>query len=163
MIVATRLDRNALIAAAALLGAALAEALWPHALDGPQVTPGREDAAAAVASSTAPYPEHSALAVMAQRPLFTVDRRPYQPPPSAQNTAPTGPPPPTIDAQLVGIAKAADAQLILLRVGGAPTVHRLRMGEQIEGWSVTSIGGATATLSNNGHERELSLVTSAGR
>ena len=163
MIVATRLDHIALIAATALSGAALAEVLWPHALDGVQEPPGHEDAANLVAPSVAPYPERSVLAVMAQRPLFTIDRRPYQPPPSAQSAAPTGPPPPTLDAQLVGIAKAADAHLILLRVGAAPTVHRLRMGEQIDGWSVTSIGEASATLSNNGHERELSLVTSASR
>jgi hypothetical protein len=100
---------------------------------------------------------------MAQRPLFTVDRRPYQPPPSTQTAGPTGPPPPTIDAALLGIAKAADAQLILLRLGAAPTVHRLRMGGQIEGWTVTKIGEASAVLSNNGHTRELALATSATR
>ena len=160
---ATRFDRIALIAAAALIGAALVEVLWPHALDGFEAATTRADPTEPVAPGAAPYPERSVLDAMAQRPLFTVDRRPYQPPPSAQSAGPTGPPPPTIDAELVGIAKTADSQLILLRLRTAPAVHRLRIGEQIEGWSVTNIGQATAVLSNNGHERELSLVTSATR
>lgn len=160
----SRFDRLALSVSAILLVATAVEVGWPHALvlhDGALAE--SEPATAHGASATFAYPARGVLEGMTQRPLFTTDRRPYQPPQSETQLGPTSPPPPTIQAELVGIARAADSRLILLRLGGASTVHRLRLGGQIEGWTVTSIEAATATLTSNGHERQLSLVSNVQR
>jgi hypothetical protein len=161
MRVENRFDRIALVTAAMLVGAALVEGFWPHELVVvARLTAGDDTASALAEPAAAPYPARSVLEELAQRPLFTVDRRPYEAPPAAASTAPAAQPSPTIDAELVGVVKAADAQLILVRLRTAPTVHRLRIGGELEGWTVTSIGEATATLSSDGREQELSLAAS---
>jgi hypothetical protein len=64
---ATRFDRIALSAATALIGAALVEVLWPHALEGGEVPPDREDATQLVAPGAYPAQRarrHGAAAVV---------------------------------------------------------------------------------------------------
>jgi hypothetical protein len=155
----TPFDR-AMIATATVLGAMTALELgWPHALrvarDG--TAKERAEFAPVVAQRLEITRGYSAAV---DRPLFTVDRRPYQVPPdaAAQAAAATAPVP-ELNAHLLAVVTVAADKTILLRVGGGNVVRKLKTGETIDGWTVQRVEDARATLSHGRFERTVELTS----
>jgi hypothetical protein len=139
------------LAAACVLGTAL-EMLWPHPLRTAkaETTPGKS-------AEVAPIPPLALTpdyVTAIEHPLFTVDRRPYEVPPSAQ-PAEAAPAAPELNAQLIAVVRVGEEQMILMRLGQA--VRKLRGGETIDGWTVQRIDARSATVSNGSVERTLDL------
>jgi hypothetical protein len=145
-------------AAATCVLATAVEMLWPHPLRGAS-----SDADAAAASTNAPPQGPLALTtdyvVEIERPLFTVDRRPYVVPPNAQAATAAAPAAPELNAQLIAVVRAGGDQMVLLRFGQA--VRKLHSGETIDGWTVTKIDGSSVAVSNGSFQRTLDLKPAA--
>jgi general secretion pathway protein N len=86
------------------------------------------------------------LSASRDRPLFSPSRRPYAPPPTAVRRAPASPPPTPPALVLLGIVVDADGARAFVRAAEGKTV-RLRIGEEISGWSVAQIEQRRLVLS----------------
>jgi hypothetical protein len=148
-----------LVALAVVLLAGIAlEMLWPHPLDVP--TPGVSVAAGASGESAA-TPDGMALRTAAEyaeigaRPLFSADRKPYQPPLQAAVAELAAAP--AMDFSLSGIVTTATARMALIRVGDSGPLVKLAVGESHEGWLLVAADGKTATLRNGDSSVEIHL------
>jgi hypothetical protein len=155
----TSFDR-AMVATAAVLGALTTlEMTWPHALR----RTARDDAASesveSVLRATPRLEVTRAYATAIDRPLFTVDRRPYQPPPDAAAQAAIAVAAPELNARLLAVVTVAAEKLILLQVGGGNAVRKLKTGETVDGWTVRRVEDASATLSDGRFEHTVALTS----
>jgi hypothetical protein len=147
------------LAAAALLCAGLAAAL---ALE--LTSAGNADAPAP-GTATAPVPPSVTLskasnrfalppletfAEVTERPLFSSSRRPpaIDAPQSTERS---------FGATLAGIVISASSRTIIVSHGDPPVLTRLKQGDDLDGWSITSIEPNRALLRRDGVEQELKL------
>jgi hypothetical protein len=104
----------------------------------------------------------SELSAFLEQPLFIPSR---QAPPSIsdppQSSEPSEPElkadeePPKI--RLVGIVQASGARTALLQRSNARTVSRVRLGDELDGWLVTSVEAAGVRLKRGDREQEYRL------
>lgn len=95
----------------------------------------------------------SRFLAMLDRPLYALTRRPPPPPP------PPAPPPPVDtlrNARLLGLLLSSpEAGTAILNVDGRN--RRVRLKESVEGWTLQSIQGRSATFTNMGETRVLQM------
>ncbi|WP_298214158.1 hypothetical protein [Acidovorax sp.] len=92
---------------------------------------------------------------MLERPLFTITRRPPPPPPPPKPTE--APAPDNLStAKLTGVYMGQEAGGVILNIGGKD--RRVRMREQVEGWTLSAIDQRSATFSNGDSQRVLPLL-----
>jgi hypothetical protein len=126
-----------------------AELLWPHPLELPDLQPdstikrpgtsirGRE-----------PSKNERVIASIAERPLFTLDRRPYQIPiDPPQEEPPQVPPEPRVEFGLSAIVTTAEYRIALLKPGKSTETVKLALGESHAGWTLTDVLADAVTLS----------------
>lgn len=112
------------------------ELSWPLGLEAPGA---REPTLPSRPASTeawrpAPLAHYEALTA---RPLFTADRRPYEPPP--EPPVPVEPPGPRVELDVTAIVTSASARLALLRSNVSPDVRKLSVDQTIDGWTLVEI------------------------
>lgn len=145
------------IADKCLLGVAIAslavmcvEMFRPYELEVPV-----EGETSDTAESVAPAPVRRALGTetdysgIAERPLFTFDRRPYQAPVAEpMREEPPAPPPPRIDFELSAIVTTPIDRIALLRTSNAPEMIKLSVGETYEQWTLSEVTANAVVLQN---------------
>ncbi len=96
--------------------------------------------------------ETSQLLTVSERPLFSKTRRPPPPPPP-----PPAPAAPDIfsTAQLKGVFQSEQQTGIIMQVNGKS--RRLRINDNLDGWTFKSVQGSTATFESNGSQRVITL------
>lgn len=101
-------------------------------------------------------PAEASLDLIAARPLFSEDRRPYVPPPEPVEAAPSLPSERALPLELAGTYLTGTDQAALLLVAGeAPTW--LRKGDRIEGWQVETIAQDRVELRKDDRQQVLLL------
>lgn len=111
----------------------------------------------------------SALQATVDRPLFSPSRRP-PPSPDALSTADTGPAE-TLEGEaadgaadapftLLGVASGSARTIALLRRLDGADVLRVRVGEEIDGWTIEAIAADSITLRRGQETRVLRLFDS---
>lgn len=102
-------------------------------------------------------PRDDAVDEIAARPLFSADRRPYEPPPEpVQEVVPTAIPSVPLELAGIFVSEADKAALVLVSDNGNPPAW-LREGQSIEGWRVATIEQDRVLLRQGEQERELRL------
>lgn len=92
------------------------------------------------------------IMALLERPLFTITRRPAPPPKAAE-----APPPDTLStARLMGLYAGQGQGGVILHIGGKN--RRLRIQEQIEGWTLSAIDQRSATFTSGSTQRTLQLL-----
>lgn len=143
-----------LIASLGLGVLAYAELTWPVA------APEETSAAAAPHAAQAPrdaiasrfsLPPLQSFSGILERPLFSQSRRP--PPQGADDT--TGP---WSSFVLAGVIISGDSREALVLHGKPQTVVHLREGQDVEGWTVTSIQPDRIVIRSGASEHELKLL-----
>lgn len=99
----------------------------------------------------------SRFIAMLDRPLFSPTRRPPPPPPPPQ--ADKAPEDNLSTAQLSGIFLGANDGGIIVQIAGKH--RRLRLREQLEGWTLTSVQDRSVVFSKDGQTRALQLPRAA--
>lgn len=130
-----------------------------------QMPPAREAGSPAAASDSAINPVATqplaGLSATRERPLFSPSRRPPAPPPPpvvAQDYFPPAAGPPSLT--LYGVVVDRDgAQALVRKTGGK--VIRLRVGDDIDGWTVAGIGSRRLALSLEGRSVAYTLFDGA--
>jgi hypothetical protein len=147
------------VAAMAML-CTLFELVWPH----PFEAKGNGATAVAMeAAPTTPEPERERPdpRAIAERPLFTVDRKPYQVPVSVPDNAALlarqEPREPEVSFELRAVIRTSSANIALLLVSGETTPTRLRPGDQIAGWTLREVENESVRLERNGREMRVVL------
>lgn len=157
MIISSQSNPLRSLAASALLCAGLAVALVV------ELTATREANAPA---STATLPSSAAVpktpgrftlpplesfAEVTERPLFSSSRRPtaVDTPQSAERQP--------LSAILAGIVISGTSSSVIVSHGDPPVLTRLKTGDDLDGWSVTSIEPTGVVLRRNGEEQQLKL------
>lgn len=96
-----------------------------------------------------------AFMALLERPLFTITRRPPPPPPPPQSAE--APPPDTLGtARLTGLYTGQGEGGIILNIGGKD--RRVRVREQIEGWTLSAVDERGATFVSGSSQRTLPLL-----
>jgi general secretion pathway protein N len=90
------------------------------------------------------------FAEVAERPLFSSSRRPMTV--EAQQSADQ-----PLSATLAGIVISPSSSSIIVSHGDPPTLTRLKQGDDLDGWSVTSIEPSRVLLRRDGAEQQLKL------
>jgi len=103
-------------------------------------------------------PELAALGDILDRPLFFDDRRMPEPP--KDETPP--PPPKPLMLKLQGVALAGGARVAVLRNTSNNLLLQLAEGDSHEGWTLDSVGSASATFSRDEQTAELTLDPGTG-
>ncbi len=86
------------------------------------------------------------LAATRERPLFSPSRRP--PPPSpAPIASPPPPPPPPPNLTLFGVVMDDEDARAVVQTGPANKIRRVRIGDDIDGWTVSQIEQRRLVLS----------------
>ncbi len=118
------------------------------AADAPPQAEGQSGAAPASPLATQPLDQLSATR---ERPLFSPTRRPV-PTPIAHvpEAPPPPPPPPPPNVALFGIVMDGDEARAIVRTGPAEKMIRVRIGDDIGGWTVGQIDGRKLVLSLDG-------------
>jgi len=145
------LDADRLIIAAAALLAVMAPVilLWPEA---PSIDlPARPTVTSLHMVAAEP------LGPVLRKPLFNIGRSPLPPeppaPPEAVADATPPPPPPT----LVGtIARRQGGGVALVKYSAGETAA-LRVGEEVDGWRLVSVGESQAVLDQGGRRETVTL------
>jgi len=97
----------------------------------------------------------STFMAMLERPLFTITRRPPPPPPPPKPAE--APPPDNLStARLTGLYTGQGEGGIILNIGGKD--RRVRIREQIEGWTLSAIDQRSATFTSGSNQRTLPLL-----
>ena len=101
-------------------------------------------------------PDEQTLEVIAARPLFSEDRRPYVAPEGPDEAPAPHTPESVLQVELAGTYLAGPDQAALLAVaGGAPAW--LRKGDQVEGWQIGTIAQDSVELSKDGRHQVVRL------
>jgi hypothetical protein len=150
--VARLLIVNALVwSGVAAAAAAVLDAARPHAPPPAAPRPSvSADVGAAEPAAPAP-PALTAFAAIADRPLFSPDRRP--PAAVATGSPTTGAAPPPL--ALLGVAGFDDDRVAIARLGDA--VLRLRAGAVVDGWTVAAVDPRALTLRAGATEHRVRL------
>lgn len=95
-------------------------------------------------------------------PLFTASRTAPEvaqeaPPPPPPEPEPPPPPPEPPDLQLIGVVMSQSQQVALLSDAGSGEVHRLKPGEDYEGWTVKIVDPRTVELKNGDQSKTLTM------
>jgi hypothetical protein len=104
-----------------------------------------------------------ALAATRGAPLFTPSRKPPEvaaeapPPPPAEPEPPAPPEPPQL--QLIGVVMTNSQQVALLSDPAGGEVHRLKPGEDYQGWTVKIIDPRTVELENGDQKQTLTMFS----
>ncbi len=107
-------------------------------------------------------PELALFAEIAERPLFSPDRRPPKPKVAVSETAEklviraAVPAERPLQVMLLGVASTSDAQSAIVQIEGAGS-ELLRLGESLQGWTISSIGEDSVVFSRN-EERVTALL-----
>ena len=100
--------------------------------------------------------ENSRVVVLMDRPLFALTRRPPPPPPPP----PVAAPPDTLSsARVVAVYAGPGGGGVVLNLGGKS--RRVRLNENVDGWTLQSIDGRSATFTSSGQSRALQLGRAA--
>ena len=161
--VSNPIERGALVLAAVAAIAAIVEFAWPRPLEATDFrSPDRDPTAGTAVDSSAENPAASQemardYDVIAQRPLFTVDRRPYRIPvaepvvtPPVRRPAPK--PEPDVSFQLTAVIRTPSTKIALLTVDGSGESHKLRPGETLEGWTLSEVDEKSVRMQRSGRE-----------
>lgn len=97
----------------------------------------------------------SAFMAILERPLFTITRRPPPPPPPPK-AAEAAPPDNLSTARLTGLYAGPGEGGVILNIGGRD--RRVRIREQIEGWTLSAIDQQSATFHSGSSQRTLPLL-----
>jgi hypothetical protein len=100
-------------------------------------------------------PGEDAVETIAARPLFSADRRPYEPPPAPVEEV-VAAVKPSLPMELAGTFLTATDQAALILVAGK-SPEWLRTGQSIEGWKIGTIKEDRVLLLKGETERELQL------
>ncbi len=126
-------------------------------LTGPAAThaqaPARPQDASTTPSLASPrdtfsLPPRRSFSAIVERPLFAPTRRPVEAAADLGQLA---------TFSLDGVMISPEGRLAIVIHGNPPTVARVREGQAIEGWSVTSVLPDRIVLSHDGTEHELGL------
>lgn len=93
---------------------------------------------------------------MLDRPLFAITRRPPPPPPPPIPEKEKEPVDNLSTAQLAGIFHGANEGGIIVQIAGKH--RRVRLREQVEGWTLTSVQDRGVVFSKDGQTRTLQLA-----
>jgi hypothetical protein len=136
------------------------EFIWPHPLERTILaneagTPTR--AKAALAGFEPGIAQ--GLGSIAERPLFTMDRRPYELPIplSEQSIEPDPPAKPTADFTLSAIVMTPARRMALLNSGTMEETVKLSSGDAYQGWTLTNVEKGSATFLNGTETITLAL------
>jgi general secretion pathway protein N len=153
------------LTASALLCAALAVALVMElttagdadapALTAPTTTPSPSGAAPKTASRFT-LPPLASFAETAERPLFSSSRRP------TPVDAPQGSAEQPFSATLAGIVISTSSSAIIVSHGDPPVLTRLKQGDELDGWLITTIEPNRVVLRRDGVEQQLKLRDAPG-
>lgn len=100
--------------------------------------------------ATFAMPDRQSLAVILERPLFTQTRRPSR---VASGGALAG----SADFTLSGVLISGDERSALIRAGSTGTVHQLKHGENIAGWTLVEIAADRVIVRRDAIETEIFL------
>jgi general secretion pathway protein N len=126
-----------------------------EAADGSTVSRAVTPAAAKEAdTSTFAMPPVQTFSAVTDRPLFAQTRRPA-PQGNAESLGAWS------DFTLAGIIIAPQSREVLIMHGKPPVLAHIQEGQDVDGWTVTSILPNRVVLQNGGTEHELKLVKSA--
>lgn len=153
-----------LLGTAAFLGLAVIEEarlLGDAAAIETGIVTGADAATVADPDPQAPAPEFvpAAFATFREvldRPIFSPTRRP--PRRAVTVTAEAAPPPdPGPELELHGVVGMGSEEVALIAVGGAPSLRRVAVGDEIEGWHVEEIGAEGVLLRQGARTSRLRL------
>lgn len=115
------------------------------------------DVSSGLPSSAQTVPiENSRVIGLLDRPLFALTRRPPPPPPPP----PVAPPVDVLsNARVVAVYAGPGGGGVVLNLAGKS--RRVRLNENIEGWTLQSIDGRNATFTSSGQNRSLQLGRAA--
>jgi hypothetical protein len=140
-------------------------ALWQPKANAAEVKP--QDAVKpelAIANPVAALPLAS-LSATRDRPLFSPSRRPPPAPvvrliePAPVPPVPPAPPP---SIALIGVITEAEGSFAVVNQAGTNKSIRARMGDQIDGWTVTQIADRQLVLSRDGRVANFSMFKGSG-
>jgi type II secretory pathway component PulC len=105
--------------------------------------------------------------VIAERPVFLPNRRPYEPPPAPVDAAavteeaafepPPAPAPPAISFALVGIVMRGEERIALVQRTNGSRPVQLREGDELDGWTAVRIDRESTMFRSGYAEEELRL------
>ncbi len=141
------------------------ELLWDYRLANdtePEVA-GTDSGSLSMGAEPVPPPELTDYDEIINRPLFSAERRPYEP---EQVKAASREPPrqdrQTLDVfSLSGVAIAGDTRLALIRSARDPKLQRLVEGEALNGWRLTEIHADSITFYKDTQTCTLDLMKTA--
>lgn len=113
------------------------------------------DAPPEVVLAELPEPEH--YGVVAERPIFTQDRRPPKGEPTAKEEPVTEEPTPLPDFDLTAILLTPAGKTAWLKKPGGMGIERLLEGDQLEGWTLSQIREDRVILERQGEKNTLVL------
>jgi hypothetical protein len=121
----------------------IAELFWPHPLDTPAAA---ADASPLQSVNTVPWqpaarPEYQ---LIADRPIFTVDRRPFVPPP--ETPVEVAAPPQSVQFALSAIMSSSGKQVALLKTNTSNETIKLQLNESAEGWMLVEVRADSVVL-----------------
>jgi len=102
----------------------------------------------------------SAFQGVTDRPLFTPDRKPYEPPvesPPVRRAPPPVPVAPTLRFTLSAVITTPSAQIALLKNEGSSQVQKLAVGESYDGWTLVEVRPDSVVLRNGEIVRTIEL------
>jgi general secretion pathway protein N len=165
MIIAGQPSPRRPLVAAALLCAGLAAALVLELASASDANAPAFGAASVSSPSSAAIPKTvnritlpslESFAEVTERPLFSSSRRPIavDAPQNAERS---------FGATLAGIVISASSSTIIVSHGDPPVLTRLKEGDDLDGWSITSIEPNRVLLRRDGVEQQLRLRDAPGR
>lgn len=140
----------------------LIEITWQHPLD----VPVEEMVAPVTEMPVTPSSRKSTEATsteyqgIATRPLFTMDRRPYKPPVEQQPPEPERPSErsrPSVEFLLTAIITTPTAELALIKSSEFPDIHKVRIGQDVGGWTLVEVGVDAVVLRNGSNHVTVEL------
>jgi general secretion pathway protein N len=149
-----RLLLTATVLCAGLAGALVLELTSASNADAPASGAAAASSPPSVAIPKTPnrftLPPVGSFAEIAERPLFSSSRRPaaVDAPQSAEQP---------FSATLAGIVISASSSSIIVSHGDPAALTRLKQGDNLDGWSITSIEPNRVLLRRDGEERQLKL------
>lgn len=156
-----------LLGVAVLCGSTMSiELLWPHTLDAPagKVSDAGSESAEPGVRDDDETPSSRSYDSITARPLFTLDRRPYQPPiDEPPQEAKPEPPPPRIEFALSAVVTTGERRIALLKPKKASETVKLSVGETHEGWTLTDVLADGVVLTNGAQTMEVMLQPERGQ
>ena len=149
-------DRWLLACSAVCTFALAAELLWPHDIAvtvDPLDHTARADRAQLSVHKLATI---AAYGTVAERPLFSADRRPYHPAEPEPSPAPQ-PVAPRVTFQLSAIVTSSSAKLALLKSSTSLKVSRVGLNEVVDGWALVDIRADEVVLRKGSDAQTVTL------